>query len=98
MFASLRAAPHEIKERQFKRPVRGEPMIAHAELLTNRLDAAEVRLQPFEVLFASQVRVNVKIASRFHIMEQHRFVEIKAQLRRVQNVEDNDFVTTGAQR
>src|SRR5882724_9501703 len=83
MFASLRTAPHEIEERKFKRPISSETMIAHAELLADALNTREVRLQPLQVLFASQVRINVKVATRFHVMKEHCFVEIKTQLSRI---------------
>src|SRR5207245_4697083 len=85
------------EEREFKRPISSKAMIAHPQLLTNGLNTAEVRFETLQVLLPGQVRVDIKIATRFHVMKKHGFVETESQLSRIKDVEDDHFMTTGAQ-
>src|SRR3954467_12356608 len=96
MFAALRAAADKIKQGHFKGPIGSEPMVAHAELLTDRLDLAQMGFQPFDVLFAGHVRIDVEVPSRFHVVEKICLVEAEGKLRRVKNVEDDYFVAACA--
>ena len=72
-------------------------MIAHAHLLADGLDTREMRLQPLQILFASQLRIDVKIATRFHVMKEHRFVEVKTQFSRIEHVEHDDLMAARAE-
>src|SRR5258707_6989111 len=97
MFATLGSSPHEIEQSQLQWPVGGKAMIAHAEFLTDRFHVPQVRPQPLQVFFASQMRVDIEVPSRFHVMKHIGPVEIERELSRIKHVEDDHFVSAGAE-
>src|SRR3954465_742681 len=76
-FAPLGATANEIKERQLERTVGGEAVIAHAELLANRLHPAQMGFQALHVLFGREVRVYIEVTTGFNVVENRGLIEIE---------------------
>src|SRR5437667_4626359 len=85
----------KIKQSQLERLIGGEGAIGDAEARAGPLGRGVVRPQPAEVFLARQNRVNIKIATRFDILEKGRFVESKIDFRRIEQLKKNHLMALG---
>src|SRR5258705_4762886 len=67
--AAFHTLPHEIEQRKFQRPVRGQQHITDSPLLTNPLRSLAMFAQLPDVSFAHGYPIDVKFATVFHVFK-----------------------------
>ena len=103
-FTPAAPAAQKIRETKLKRLVRGQAMKRNAKPATDFFHSLAMFRQPALVIRPHSVRIQIKVAPAFNILEQHRVVEIKGQFIRIEHLKQHgpsdrafDWQTASAQ-
>jgi len=91
------AFAQKVEHRQLHCPVRAERAAARAESLAGGADGFVVSVQAFQVFLSRRSGINEQVAAGFDIAEHDGAVEVERQFRRIEHLEQHDFVTGGGE-